>query len=150
MPKTDKIEAIMNMLDDTIRAMKNGENTEEVLNSALNQTRLDGCQFSKDDIIALTEHIVFGLYDGKFPEDTGFYSGPTMILFTQRMQIENLYLNWCKENGVADKPNSLVTFMQINDWLNEEQIMADLNLVDSIKKKLRNLHLNWIPEDKKE
>lgn len=150
MTETNEIEAIMNMLDDTIRAMKNGEDTEEVLNSVLNQTRLDGYQFSKDDIIELAEHIVWRLYDGKFPEDTGFYSGPTMILFTQRMQIEKLFLNWCKENGVADKPNSLVAFMQINGWLNEEQIMADFSLMDSIKKKLRNLHLNWIPEDKKE
>lgn len=143
-------ESIKELLDDTIQAMKQHDNVEEVLDSALNQTKLDNCCFSKSDILALAEHIVFGLYDGKFPEDTGFYSGPTMVLFTQRMQIEELYLNWCKENGVAEKPNSLVAFMQINDWLNEEQIMADLKLMDVFKKKVNKLKVTKTFEKGKE
>lgn len=143
-------ESIEELLDDTIRAMKQKDNIHDVLDSTLNQTKLDNCCFSKSNILALAEHIVFGLYDGKFPEDTGFYSGPTMVLFTQRMQIEELFLNWCKEHGVTEKPNALVAFMQINNWLNEEQIMADLNLIDSLKKKLGNLNVNWFSENKKE
>ena len=115
-------ESIEELLDDAIRAMKQQDNIEEVLDSALNQTKLDNCHFSKSDILALAEHIVFGLYDGKFPEDIGFYSGPSMVLFTQRMQIEELYLDWCEDHGVANKPNSMVAFMQGNNWLNEEQI----------------------------
>lgn len=66
------------------------------------------------------------------------------------MQIEDLYLNWCKEHGVANKPNAMVAFMQINNWLDEEQIMADLNLIDSLKKKLGNLNVKWFSENKKE
>lgn len=147
---SNDVDSIKALLDDTIRAMKNGESANDILNSALNQTKLDDCAFSKEDIFELAEHIVFGLYDGKFPEDTGFYSGPTMVLFTQRMQLEELYLNWCKEHGVTEKPNSMVAFMQINNWLDEEQIMADLNLIDSLKKRLGNLNIKWFPENKKE
>lgn len=136
---TNEIDSIKELLDDAIRAMKNGETIDDILTSTLNQMKLEDCSLSKEDVMELAEHIVFGLYDGKFPEETGFYSGQTMVLFTQRMQIEELYLNWCKENGVAEKPNSLVAFMQINDWLNEEQIMADLKLMDVFKKKVDKL-----------
>ena len=128
-------ESIEELLDDTIRAMKQQDNVEEVLDSALNQTKLNNCCFSKSDILALAEHIIFGLYDGKFPEDINAYSGPSMVLFTQRMQIEELYLDWCEDHDVANKPNSMVAFMQGNNWLNEEQIMADLKLMDVFKKK---------------
>lgn len=128
-------ESIEELLDDTIRAMKQQDNVEEVLDSALNQTKLNNCCFSKSDILALAEHIIFGLYDGKFPEDINVYSGPSMVLFTQRMQIEELYLDWCEEHDVANKPNSMMAFMQGNNWLNEEQIMADLKLMDVFKKK---------------
>ena len=128
-------ESIEELLDDAIRAMKQRDNIDEVLDSTLNQTKLDNCCFSKSDILALAEHIVFGLYDGKFPEDIGVHSGPSMVLFTQRLQIEKLYLDWCEKHGVADKPNSMVAFMQGNNWLNEEQIMADLKLMDVFKKK---------------
>lgn len=132
---SNEIDSIRELIDDTIRAMKNGESANDILNSALNQTKLEDCSLSKEDVMELAEHIVFGLYDGKFPEDIGFYSGPSMVLFTQRMQIEELYLDWCEDHGVANKPNSMVAFMQGNNWLNEEQIMADLKLIDVFKKK---------------
>ena len=128
-------ESIEELLDDTIRAMKRKDNIHDVLDSALNQTKLENCCFSKSDILALAEHIVFGLYDGKFPEDISVYSGPSIVFFTQRLQIEELYLDWCKDHGVANKPNSMVAFMEGNNWLNEEQIMADLKLMDVFKKK---------------
>lgn len=44
-----------------------------------------------------------------------------MIFFSQRMAIEKLFLKWCKENGVAEKPNSLIAFMEGNGWFNEEK-----------------------------
>lgn len=143
-------ESIEELLDDTIRAMKQCDNVNDVLNSALNQTKLDNCCLSKSDILALAEHIVFGLYDGKFPEDIGVYSGPSMVLFTQRMLIEELYLDWCEDHGVANKPNSMVAFMQANDWLNEEQIMADLKLMDVFKKKVDKLKVTKTFEKDKE
>lgn len=49
-----------------------------------------------------------------------------MILFSERMAIEKQFIAWCKENGVAEKPCSLVGFMQAKGWLNEEKIALDL------------------------
>lgn len=138
------------LLSNVIHGMKNGESAEEMLSNPTNQMLLENCKLSKDDICNLASFIVYDLYDGQFPEtDNCPFSGPSMILFTQRMLIEELYLDWCEEHGVANKPNSVVAFMQGNNWLNEEQIMADLNLIDSLKKKLGNLNLNWMPEKKK-
>lgn len=51
-----------------------------------------------------------------------------MIFFSQRMAIEKKFLKWCKENNVAEKPNSLIAFMEINGWLNEEKIEKDFPL----------------------
>lgn len=49
------------------------------------------------------------------------------IHFGLRMQIEELYLKWCEEEGVANKPNSFVAFMMSKKWLNEEKIIEDLD-----------------------
>lgn len=49
-----------------------------------------------------------------------------MVWFSQRMEIERRFLAWCEENGVAVKPNSLVAFMEIKGWLNEEAINRDI------------------------
>lgn len=49
-----------------------------------------------------------------------------MILFSERMVIEKQFIAWCKENGVEEKPCSLVAFMQGKGWLNEEKIAWDL------------------------
>ncbi len=49
-----------------------------------------------------------------------------MMLFSQRMEIERLFLEWCEQNKVAPKPNSLVAFMSINGWLNEDAITRDV------------------------
>lgn len=48
------------------------------------------------------------------------------IHFGRRMAIERQYLKWCEQNGVAEKPNSMVAFMLIKGWLNEEKIAEDL------------------------
>lgn len=48
------------------------------------------------------------------------------VNFSNRMKIEKLYYEWIKENGIADKPNSLVVFMHCKGWLNEEKIGDDL------------------------
>lgn len=49
-----------------------------------------------------------------------------MILFSDRMKIERLFIEWCEENGVAQMPNSLVAFMQTKGWLNEDKINDDM------------------------
>lgn len=48
------------------------------------------------------------------------------VNFATRMKIEELYYEWIKENGIADKPNSVVAFMLCQGWLNEEKIGEDL------------------------
>lgn len=48
------------------------------------------------------------------------------IHFGRRMEIERLYLEWCKKEGIANKPNSFVVFLMSNGWLNEEKIIEDL------------------------
>ena len=49
------------------------------------------------------------------------------IHFGRRMEIERLYLEWCAEEGIANKPNSMVVFLMEKGWLNQEQIIKDLN-----------------------
>lgn len=49
-----------------------------------------------------------------------------MILFSTRMKIAQLFIEWCKENKVRKSFDSLVAFMQINEWLNEDKICEDL------------------------
>lgn len=48
------------------------------------------------------------------------------IHFGRRMEIERLYLEWCAEEGIANKPNSMVVFLMEKGWLNEEKIIKDL------------------------
>lgn len=48
------------------------------------------------------------------------------IHFGLRMQIEEMFLDWCREEGVAEESNSLVVFMMLHGWLNEEKIIKDL------------------------
>lgn len=57
---SNDIESIRDLIDDTIRAMKNGESVNDILNSALNQTKLDDCVFSKEDINA-NRRLIFKL-----------------------------------------------------------------------------------------
>lgn len=45
-----------------------------------------------------------------------------MIWYTQRMDIERAFNEWAEQNGIAKKPNSLVTFLQLNNCLDEEQV----------------------------
>ena len=47
--------------------------------------------------------------------------------FKNRMIIEQMFLEWCDENGIAKKPNSLVAFMLSKKWLNEKKIWEDIN-----------------------
>ena len=44
-----------------------------------------------------------------------------MLLFSQRLKLQDLYLEWCKKNNVADTPLSVVTFLHINDLIDDER-----------------------------
>lgn len=49
-----------------------------------------------------------------------------MLFFFQRLKIEELFLEWCKEYGAAQRPISFVAFMMIKGWLNIDKILKDL------------------------
>ena len=44
-----------------------------------------------------------------------------MLLFSQRLKLQDLYLEWCEKNNVADTPLSVVTFLHINDLIDDEK-----------------------------
>lgn len=48
------------------------------------------------------------------------------IHFGRRMEIERQYLDWCEEEAIVNEPNSFVVFLMLKGWLNEEQIIEDL------------------------
>lgn len=124
------------LLKNVIFAMKEGRNGSEELDAPLNKLMLEQSGFSKDDFISMAYHVVFDLYGGNYPDvGTTYFTGPAMLMFSHRLQIEELYLKWIKENGVADKPNSLIAYMEVNGWLNEERILTDLKIADVFKKK---------------
>ena len=52
---------------------------------------------------------------------------PPILLFKDRLYIERLYNRWIECTGVANSPSSVVAFMSINGWLNEQKIIKDLN-----------------------
>ena len=52
------------------------------------------------------------------------------IHFGYRMQIKDMYLQWCEENGIANKPNSFVAFLMSKGWLNEKRIIEELDRKD--------------------
>lgn len=54
----------------------------------------------------------------------------TMLWFSNRRKVERLYYEWAHKNGVADTPMSLIAFMQIKGWLNEEKILEDISKPD--------------------
>ena len=58
------------------------------------------------------------------------WKGVGMLFFKHRMKIERMFLKWCKDNGIMDVPNSVVAFMQIKGWLNEDKILEDLKKED--------------------
>lgn len=49
------------------------------------------------------------------------------VHFGRRMKIEELFYEWCEAEGIAKEPNSMVVFLMEKGWLNEEQIIKDLD-----------------------
>jgi hypothetical protein len=43
-----------------------------------------------------------------------------MLLFSQRLKLQSLYLQWCKRNNVADTPFSVITFLHSNSLIDDE------------------------------
>lgn len=49
-----------------------------------------------------------------------------MLWYKDRCKVAANYAAWIKENGVADTPESMVAYLQIKGWLNEDKILNDL------------------------
>ena len=43
-----------------------------------------------------------------------------MVWFSERKELEKQYYEWIKENGIADQPNSVIAFLEINGLLKDE------------------------------
>lgn len=43
-----------------------------------------------------------------------------MLLFSQRLKLQSLYLEWCKRNNVTDTPFSVITFLHSNSLIDDE------------------------------
>jgi hypothetical protein len=58
-----------------------------------------------------------------------------MILFSQRKLIERLFCEWCDEYRVAAVPSSMIVFLLIKGWLNEDAIRKDLHQITQEEQK---------------
>lgn len=44
-----------------------------------------------------------------------------MLLFSQRLKLRALYLEWCKNNNVSDDSLAVITYLVVNDLINDEK-----------------------------
>lgn len=44
-----------------------------------------------------------------------------MILFSQRLKLRNLYLQWCDKNNISDDSLAMITFLVVNDLIDDEK-----------------------------
>lgn len=51
---------------------------------------------------------------------------PSVLLFSHRLRIEKMFIQWCKNERVLCAPQTLVAFMQGKGWMNEQRVLADL------------------------
>lgn len=49
-----------------------------------------------------------------------------MIGFGHRVKLEKMYHEWLKENGVFDRPVSIIAFLQLKGLLNEDKVLEFL------------------------
>lgn len=54
------------------------------------------------------------------------------LLFSERLIAEKMFFEWCEQNGVdKTRPFSVIGFMEINGWINEEKLILDVGKVRS-------------------
>ena len=53
-----------------------------------------------------------------------------MLFFHHRKEIEKRFYLWTYNQHVKPCPNSLVAYMQIRGWLNDDKIIEDLKKED--------------------
>lgn len=61
------------LIENAIFAMKHNQDLDKLLDSWPNDEMLRQTGIKKDDIIRMAAHIVYSLYQGRFPGDEGGY-----------------------------------------------------------------------------
>lgn len=56
------------LIENAIYAMYKGQDPLEVLDYDYNKMMLQDCGMNKYDVYAMAQHVVWGLYDGKYPD----------------------------------------------------------------------------------
>lgn len=69
------------LIENAIFSLKHGEDADNALNSIADKVMLEATGIKKQDIIAMAQHVVYSLYDGRFPETS------------ENMEKENVYSN---------------------------------------------------------
>jgi hypothetical protein len=54
-----------------------------------------------------------------------------MIFFSERKELEKQYYEWIKANGVADQPNCVIAFLEINGLLQNQKIHEKAGIIKS-------------------
>lgn len=66
-----------------------------------------------------------------------------MISFSHRIKLEKDFLEWAKENGVANVPNSVIAFLQINNLLNEDAVIEYCKKNETVMKSVTPSGIDW-------
>lgn len=53
-----------------------------------------------------------------------------MTWFSQRLKLQDVYSEWCKENNIADCPMSVIAFLDTNGMINEDGVLEYLRSID--------------------
>lgn len=56
------------IIENAIYALKENKDICQILDDDINKTMLNNTGMDREDVIAIAYHIVYSLYDGKFPE----------------------------------------------------------------------------------
>ena len=62
--------------------------------------------------------VVYGQLKKRKAKDVDAF---TIVLYSERLEIERAFNEWADKNGVARVPNALVAFLEINGLLNTEK-----------------------------
>lgn len=58
---------VQHLIENAIYAVKDGRTVEEEMEDRCNQMMLQETGITSEEIVEIVDHVVFGLYDGKFP-----------------------------------------------------------------------------------
>ena len=53
-----------------------------------------------------------------------------MTWFSQRLKLQEVYTEWCKENNVLDCAMSVITFLDTNGMVDEDGVLDYLRSID--------------------